>query len=281
MIKSYTYTSLSTGPKLLIFGGIHGNEICGPVAMKKIMAELESGQLILKSGSVTFVPECNPKAAMLDKRFVDENLNRVFCSTDRPVTYEQHLANVLTPFVNEADYVLDIHSFHTPGSSIVFQDYVGQARNEFAKIQGVSYLILGFPEVYADAAVQAVSTESYAFEQGKVAITVEAGCHKDPLSIPRAKQAILNSMAYLGLIEGDPIVTDKMKQIRLTEVVMKRKEGRFVQDFENIHKMNAGETVVQYADGGTFLMPVDGYIFMPNPEALMNQEWFYLGKEVS
>lgn len=280
MIKSYTYASLSAGPKLLVFGGIHGNEICGPEAIKQLMAELENGSLILKTGAVTFVPECNPKAGVLDKRFVDENLNRVFRPTEHPTTYEQRLANVLTPLVVQADYLLDMHSFHTSGSSIVFQDYSGQARNEFAKAQGVSYLILGFPEVYQGAVVQADSTESFAYENNVVAVTVEAGCHQDSLSIPRAKQAILNSMAYLGLIEGEPVITAPMKQIRLTEVIMKRKEGTFTQDFENIHPVFAGEVIVAYEDGDTFVMPQDGFVFMPNPEALMTQEWFYIGEEV-
>lgn len=281
MIKSYTFSSLMPGKKLAILGGVHGNETCGPAAMHQIMQEFEKGRLTLKSGSVTFIPECNPQAARLDKRFVDENLNRVFCKHAMPITYEQRLANTIIPMIEQADYVLDLHSFHVPGVSIVFQDYPGQERTDFALVQGVEYLILGFAEVYQDAAVQADSTETYAYKAGKMAVTVEAGSHKDPTCVPRMYQMILNSMCFLGLVEGAPEMPHPMKKIHLQQVIMKRKAGHLVQEFDNIHLVKKGDVVARYEDGDTFVMPWDGFVFMPNPHALMNQEWFYIGQEAS
>lgn len=280
MIKSYTFSSLTAGKNLVILGGVHGNETCGPTAMRQIIQELEEGRLTLKSGSVTFVPECNPRAALADTRFMEENLNRVFCPHKNPSTYEQRLANVLTKIVDAADYVLDLHSFHVPGVSIVFQDYAGQQRTHFAEVQGVEYLILGFAEVYQDAAVSAYSTETYAYEIGKIAVTVEAGSHKDPTCVPRVHRMILNSMKHLGLVEGTPVIPHPMKKIHLQQVVMKFKSGHLTQNFDNIHPMRAGDVVAVYEDGDTFVMPDDGFVFMPNPGALMNQEWFYIGKEI-
>lgn len=280
MIKSSTFSSLNLGKKLVLLGGIHGNETCGPVAMRQIMDELNSGKLTLKKGSITFIPECNPQAARLDTRFVDENLNRVFCLHENPQSYESRLANAIIPLIESADYILDLHSFHVPGNSIVFQDYPGQERTDFASVQGVEYLILGFAEVYQDAAVQADSTETYAYKAGKIAITVEAGCHKDPDCVPRIYEMILNSMKYLGLIEGVPVVPEAMKKIHLQQVIMKRKAGHLSQNFDNIHPLRQGDVVAVYEDGESFVMPWDGFVFMPNPVAFLNQEWFYIGKNI-
>lgn len=281
MIRTYTYTAENPGKNLVVFGAIHGNEICGPAAIEQVRQGLESGILKLKAGSVTFVPICNPKAHSLVRRFVDQNLNRIFKPNPHPDCYEAQLANSLTPLVERADYVLDVHSFHTPGSSIVFQDYPGDERYAFAKVQDVAYLIKGFPDVYEDAGAPAYSVEKYAMDVGAVAVTVEAGYHFEPESIKNAKKAILNSMIYLGLIDGIIESTRPMHEVRMTQVVMKDAAGTFVQDFENITPVRAGEVILTYTDGRIYKAPRDGFLFMPNPDALIGQEWFYFAELIS
>ncbi len=278
MIKSFTYTALNPGKKLLVFGCIHGDETCGPRAIAQIQEQLDNGALTLKSGSVTFVPVCNPKAAIANTRFTQENLNRVFNAPNAGATYEQQLANVLAPLVKQADYLLDIHSFHTQGEPVAFQDFAGQERYDFTRIQSAPYLIVGWPDVYAEEDVAAFSTEKFAFENGVIATTLEAGSHTDPQSIPNAVQSILNTMGFLGLIDFTPQPHPNMTEIRVTKVVIKEKEGSFAQDFKNITRLNAGDLIATYTDGTRLTMPCDGYLFMPNPAGLIGQEWFYLGQ---
>jgi predicted deacylase len=54
--KSINYTGLASGPRLIITGAVHGNETCGTKAIGRVMAEIDSGKLLVRAGSVTFVP---------------------------------------------------------------------------------------------------------------------------------------------------------------------------------------------------------------------------------
>jgi predicted deacylase len=62
MIKSFTYSAEESGPRLLILGAVHGNEICGTQAIRRVMEEMDSGKLRLTRGHVEFVPIANPRA---------------------------------------------------------------------------------------------------------------------------------------------------------------------------------------------------------------------------
>jgi hypothetical protein len=47
---------------------------------------------------------------MENKRFIDENLARVFDVYDSPHSYEKKLSNLLATFIIGKDAILDIHS---------------------------------------------------------------------------------------------------------------------------------------------------------------------------
>jgi uncharacterized protein len=74
--KHLTYRAVLPGPKLIVLGAVHGNEICGTHGIAKVMAKLDSGELNLVRGVVTFVPITNPLAYRLKQRNGDRNLNR-------------------------------------------------------------------------------------------------------------------------------------------------------------------------------------------------------------
>ena len=61
-LRTVSYHGLKPGPRLLVLGAVHGNEICGTRAITQILAELDSGKLAIERGSVTFVPVTNPLA---------------------------------------------------------------------------------------------------------------------------------------------------------------------------------------------------------------------------
>ena len=61
-IETITFTSTVSGPKVLVFGSMHGSEPCGHLAITKFIQEIKSGKQKIQSGSVTFIPTCNPVA---------------------------------------------------------------------------------------------------------------------------------------------------------------------------------------------------------------------------
>jgi uncharacterized protein len=111
--KQHTYSGLLAGPKLIVLGAVHGNEICGTQGIEAVMAMLDSGALTLERGQVTFVPITNPLAYRLQQRNGDRNLNRNLAPTDQPIEFEDHIANWLCPLLAQHDVLLDLHSFQS------------------------------------------------------------------------------------------------------------------------------------------------------------------------
>jgi predicted deacylase len=111
------------GRQVMLAALVHGNELCGAWTL---LGLLESG-LRPRRGSLTLA-FCNLAAfdrfdpADFDaSRFVDEDLNRQW-SMDRITdasTLERRRAGELLPFVRRADWLLDLHSMHEPGASLL------------------------------------------------------------------------------------------------------------------------------------------------------------------
>lgn len=116
-LRAHSFAGLEPGPKLLVLGAVHGNEVCGTRGIERIIAEFDSGALNLQCGQVTFVPITNPLAYHLKQRMGDRNLNRNLRPTTEPVDYEDRIANALCPLLEAHDALLDLHSFHTGGEA--------------------------------------------------------------------------------------------------------------------------------------------------------------------
>ena len=155
IMERYVFDSGQPGPSLLIMGGVHGNEICGPKAIRQVMSELAGG-LNLVQGKLVTVPVVNRLAYEQNVRFVDENLNRIFRRHKDPQTNEQRVANEIAPLIDECDYLLDIHSVHTPGGHpFTFIDNDMPAHKAFVSAMGLGYILSGWNKLYAARAQSA------------------------------------------------------------------------------------------------------------------------------
>ena len=68
MLEVFEFKTVNPGKSILITGAVHGNEVCGAIASRNIIAKIESGELKLKSGSITFIPVSNPEANRINER---------------------------------------------------------------------------------------------------------------------------------------------------------------------------------------------------------------------
>src|SRR5258708_26918795 len=108
--KSVTYRGQEAGPRLIVTGAVHGNETCGTKAIRRVMDEIDSGSLEIKSGEVTFVPITNPLAYARGDRAGERNLNRNLGPKDHPSDFEDRIANWLCLLLARHDVLLDLHS---------------------------------------------------------------------------------------------------------------------------------------------------------------------------
>jgi predicted deacylase len=119
----WRFDSGQPGRHVLISALIHGNEVCGAWALKGL---LQAGVRPAR-GSLTLM-FCN--LAAFDRfdaachdaaRFVDEDLNRQWSDARlaQPTTLERRRAAALRPFVEQADWLLDLHSMHEPSAPLL------------------------------------------------------------------------------------------------------------------------------------------------------------------
>ena len=107
------------GPTVMVQALTHGNEICGAIALDRLLDEglrPLQGRLILAFANVAAYARFDP-ADPHRSRCVDEDLNRVWGDDRLSGTgdsVELRRARQLRPFVDQADVVLDIHSMSEP-----------------------------------------------------------------------------------------------------------------------------------------------------------------------
>ncbi|ODV04797.1 MAG: succinylglutamate desuccinylase [Thiobacillus sp. SCN 63-57] len=304
--QSVSFSGLEAGTRLIVLGAVHGNETCGTQAIRRVIAEIESGKLDIVAGSVTFVPVTNPLAYVRHQRMGDRNLNRNLVPTETPVEFEDRIANWLCPLLAQHDALLDLHSFHTAGEPFAMlgpEDNQGllepfarsQEETALALRLGVRRFVDGWLDTYAAgvarrlaAGVSAreadvhygVGTTEYMRAQGGIALTLECGQHDDPAAPLVAYRAIHNTLAHLGLTAAArPAAVTDTEALRLYQVVDRgHADDQFVRDWASFDRVHAGEVIGTRCDGAPVVADRDGYIVFPNPDARPGQEWFYLAK---
>lgn len=304
--QSVSFSGLTSGARLIVLGAVHGNEICGTQAIRRVIAELETGQLAIVAGSVTFVPVTNPLAYARHQRMGDRNLNRNLVPTDTPAEFEDRIANWLCPLLAQHDALLDLHSFHTAGEPFVMlgpEDNQGTlepfARSAeettLALCLGVHRFVDGWLDTYAAGVARrlaagasareadvhyGVGTTEYMRAQGGIALTLECGQHDDPGAPAVAYRAIHNALSHLGLTAAPaPEAVTDTEAVHLYQVVDRDDAGdQFVRDWASFDRVRAGERIGTRHDGTPVAADRDGYLVFPNPSALPGQEWFYLAQ---
>lgn len=284
MVKKYEFYGSEPGKNLLVLAAVHGNEQAGTRAMERLLKEIDEKKIVLTKGKLTLVPVCNEKAYEKDVRQIDENLNRVIKIHENPQTYEQKVANEICQLIQENDIMLDLHSTHCEGDvPFIICDYPDAINEKFMNVLPVGYILYGWPDVYAHQKnIEDCCTEHYAHMCGCSGITLECGYHKSEDAVEVAYQAIINTMSVLSMIEAHQLNNRLIKKkILIKDYVIKRKEGHLFKEYKHLDRVQKGETIAQYMDGETLYADKEGYILLPNSNADVGTEWYYLGQDFS
>ncbi|MDO9359361.1 MAG: succinylglutamate desuccinylase/aspartoacylase family protein [Polaromonas sp.] len=312
-LATHSFHGLAPGPKLLVLGAVHGNEVCGAKAIQQLLREFDDGQLAIERGSVTFAPVTNPLAYQLKQRTGDRNLNRNMAPSAIPQDFEDRLANVLCPLFDAHDVLLDLHSFHTGGAPFVMigpQDNSGTLEPfshaaeemQLALCTGAPRIVEGWLDTYArgvsrraaapvatgNARAQTlvtdpnygVGTTEYMRSRGGYGVTLECGQHDDPEAVSVARRAILQTLALLKIVAWPLEATPANREIlRLVDVTDREHAGdTFPREWHSFDAVKAGELIGTRHSGAEVRAPHDGFVVFPNPRAEPGQEWFYMAK---
>ncbi len=177
----WSFEGPEPGPHVLIAGIVHGNEACGAHALAAMLdagLRPRRGRLTLAFGNVDAY-----RAATADRdspvRYLDEDLNRVWARSllddARKSSLELERARQLRPFVESADYLLDLHSMQQAEPPMLL---CGTTEKTIAFARRLD---LGFPLIVDRGHAAGVRLRDFgAFSDeasARVALLVECGQH--------------------------------------------------------------------------------------------------------
>ncbi len=195
------------GPLLLVSVGLHGNEPDGLFALERVLARLDRERPPFAGRLAAFVG--NRAALLAGRRFVDEDMNRVWkpdairalrAAPAAGDNSEQRELRELLDLVereldrpNERVLHLDLHSTSGGGPPFTVIARPGPSRDAGREL-GVP-LILGLEELVAGTFIE------WSSARGHAALVVEGGMCDAPATVDRHESALWVALAQAGVIE--------------------------------------------------------------------------------
>lgn len=268
------------GPNVMIQALTHGNEICGALAVDWLFREKVSparGKLTLAFANVEAFARFDyddPDRS----RYIDEDYNRVWADEalfGKRDSIELRRARKLQPFVDAADYLLDLHSMHEPCRPIMVCG-TSEKSAAFSRRLGVPGDLLidtGHP-----AGLRMMERGGFGDPASpRTAVLIECGQHWEKSSEAVARDTVLRFLKVTGAVEpgwADARITlappKEQRLVRVTQaVVAKSMAFKFAWSFRGLEVIPKAGTVVA-TDGDTvWKTPYDNCVMvMPSVKHL-------------
>jgi hypothetical protein len=272
----HTFESGRPGPHVLVNALTHGNEICGAIALDRLMrmgVRPTRGTLTLAFANVDaflrFDP-LNPYAT----RFIDEDFNRVWSPEilDGPRdSVELRRARTLRPFVEAADYLLDIHSMLEPSPPVMIC-------GPLEKGIGMAFDV-GVPEHIVSDTGHANGTRMRDYggfgdaASPKNALLVECGQHWERAAEHVAWQTSWRFLRHLVVVDDEiaareiAAATAPQKLIKVTDAVIANSPSfRFAKTYTGLEVVPRRGDVIAWDGDQAVRAPYDNCVLvMPVP----------------
>lgn len=269
----HRFDSSRPGPTVMVQALTHGNEICGAIALDWLLRENllpARGRLVLAFANVEAYARFDP-ARPNASRFIDEDYNRVWsdAALDGPAnTAELRRARALRPFVDEADYLLDIHSMHDPCRPIMVCGLLDKGA-AFARELGVPADLLidtGHP-----AGLRMRDRGGFGDPAShKNALLIECGQHWERAAADVAIDTLVRFLAITGIADEvwtasrlrvDP--PPRQRLVRVTEaVVAKSQDFRFLVPVSGLGVVPRAGTPIARDGDQVWLAPYDDTVLV-------------------
>lgn len=208
------------GPTVLLTGGNHGDEFEGPIALRRLIHELDPESV---SGRIIVVPGLNQAALREGRRLspIDNgNSNRLFPGHPEGSPTERVVDFVYRELVKRADIVLDIHS---GGQSMVFEPMIATHRlDDPAQAAATAPFLEVFGTPYAVVVDEPdpVGTLDHAVEAlGKIFLTTEiwGGRSLSARTVDLTYRGVCNTLRQAGCIPGEPDFVARPAYVRMID----------------------------------------------------------------
>ena len=273
----HTFESGKPGPHVMINAITHGNEICGAIVVDRLLRmglRPTRGVLTLSFANVDAFSRFDPHQPYAT-RFIDEDFNRVWNADalDGPRdSAELRRARAIRPFVEAADYLLDIHSMLEPSPPVMICGPLPK---------GIDFAFqVGIPEHVVSDEGHANGTRMRDFggfgdpASGRNALLVECGQHWEKAAEKVAWQTTWRFLGLLDVVDAGLVAREigtasspPQRLVRVTEAVVARTpQFRFARDFSGMEVVARKGDVIAYDGEAAIRAPYDNCVLvMPVP----------------
>jgi len=278
------------GPHVMITAVVHGNELCGAIALDTLFRDYirpQRGALSLGFMNVDayrcFDPE-RPNAS----RFVDEDFNRLWSEAvlddpDRD-SVELRRARAVRPYLDTVDLLLDIHSMQHATAPLMM---AGPART-LARAVGTPETVVSDAGHTAGRRMRDYAAFA-APESERNALLVECGQHWDRSAGPLAIQTALMFLLATGTVERDavePLLEETappaQRFIEVTgPVTIETNDFRFAADYRGLEVIPKAGTIIGHDGERPVETPYDDCVLvMPSRRLTKGNSAVRLGRFV-
>jgi predicted deacylase len=289
-----SFDSGKQGPHVLVTALTHGNEICGAIALDRLLRSglrPRRGRLTLAFNNAAAYRRFNPRHPIAS-RFVDEDFNRLWdeATLDGPRrSAELERARALRPFVDAADFLLDLHSMQHKTAPLMLAGTLPRSV-ELARRVGIPELIMCDKGHAAGRRMR----DYGGFGDpagGKTALLIESGQHWETRAAEVATDVMLRFLVALGSLteaEARPLggpdfdAHPRQRVIEVTQAVtIGGEEFEFAGDFYGLEILPKKGTLIGRDDGREVRTPYDDCVLiMPSRRLAKGHTAVRLGRFV-
>ena len=280
------------GPHVVVTALTHGNEICGAIALDRVLRARirpRRGKLTLAFDNVAAYREFDPRYPIAS-RYVDEDFNRLWspATLDGPrQSVELERARALRRIIDDADFLLDLHSMQYATAPLMLAGLLPRSR-ELALRVGIPELIMcdeghaAGPRMrdyggFGDPAAE------------KTALLIECGQHWERRSAEVASDVTLRFLIALGCVTEEDVAAlggpdlaahPRQRVIEVTEAVtIAGDRFDFTADFRGLEVLPDKGTLIGRDDGKEVRTPYDNCVLiMPSRRLVKGQTAVRLGR---
>jgi predicted deacylase len=282
------------GPHVLVAALTHGNEICGAIALDRLLragVRPRRGRLTLAFDNIAAYREFDPRYPIAS-RYIDEDFNRLWSPAildGRRRSVELERARALRPVVDAADYLLDLHSMQYPTAPLMLAGLLPRSR-ELAQQVGIPELIM----CDAGHAAGPRMRDYGGFgdpASNKTALLIECGQHWERRAAEVATDVMLRFLIALDVVTCDDVAAlggpdfdarPRQRVIEVTEAVtIAGNRFEFAGDFRGLEVLGKKGTLIGRDDGRDVLTPYDDCVLiMPSRRLVRGQTAVRLGRYI-
>jgi predicted deacylase len=199
------FTGRGPGPRVLITGGVHGDEFEPMAAVRRLIGQFRDSPP--PRGSVTLVPVVNEPAFRRGNRVAEDGLDLARVCPGKPDgSITERIAHDLSELIRAADFTVDLHTGGTRLRVLPFVGYTLHLDPAVLEAQRRLARAFGLPVVWGTDPTLEGRTLSVARDAKVPAIYAEyggGGCC-DPAGVAAYVAGCLRVLAHLGVVSDAP-----------------------------------------------------------------------------